>query len=81
MLIRDRTTGTNIHRDGGIGNLEAAQLEDTRTGHSREGLLECLEVTALEFDRMARSWSDSYDSRHHVVFEWLREVRQQSREM
>jgi len=64
MLLRDRVSGTNQHRDGGIGNVFVAQLEGMPPVYSAASILDMIEQSSRMFDALAEQWSDLYVERH-----------------
>lgn len=75
MMLRDRAEGTNIHREGGIGNNTVAQLERTCSAYTVMGILEIIEQSSIQFDQMATQWSDDYQERRYPLIEWLEHIR------
>jgi hypothetical protein len=60
MALRDRETGTNHHRDGSRGNHFVAELGETVQPYTIDGVLACIEESAIAFDRLAHTWDDAY---------------------
>jgi len=76
MLLRDRVSGTNQHRDGGIGNVFVTQLEGMPPTYSAVSILDMLEQSSRLFDALAKQWSDLYVERHAELRELLEQARQ-----
>jgi hypothetical protein len=75
MLLRDRATGTNVHREGGLGNEVVARLEATRQPHSAQGILDTIQESITAFDALAGEWTESYRERRQVLLPWLQRAR------
>ena len=75
MMLRDRFEGTNIHRDGGFGNRIVADLESTHADYTPNGILAMIEQSAVQFDRLAAEWSETYRQKSSPLIEWLRLIR------
>jgi hypothetical protein len=75
MTLRDRSEGTNIHRAGGLGNNVVANLENTCTSYTAAGILDIIEQSALQFDRLASQWSETYHEKRYPLIEWLGHIR------
>lgn len=58
MMLRDRDTGTNQHRTGGMANDVVATFADTERPPTPLGILDLIEATGRILDRLAASWSD-----------------------
>jgi hypothetical protein len=59
MMLRDRATGTNIHKHGGIGNQIVAQLEVTQKPFTPVGILDSIRESNEVFENLACEWSSS----------------------
>ena len=75
MMLRDRAEGTNIHREGGMGNNIVAQLERTCAAYTVIGILDIIEQSSIQFDQLAAQWSDEYQERRYPLIEWLEHIR------
>ncbi|HJR78928.1 MAG TPA: aminoglycoside 6-adenylyltransferase [Anaerolineales bacterium] len=75
MMLRDRAEGTNIHREGGMGNNIVAQLERTCADYTVIGILDIIEQSSIQFDQFAAQWSDEYQERRYPLIEWLEHIR------
>ena len=75
MMLRDRFEGTSIHREGGIGNQVVADLESTCSGYTSNGILDIIEQSAVQFDRLASEWSSAYQEKRYSLLEWLGHIR------
>jgi hypothetical protein len=60
MLLRDRTTGTNIHKHGGTGNQLVAQLKATQKSFTSIGILDSIKASNEIFEKLACEWSPAY---------------------
>ncbi len=63
MWIRDRETGTNIHRIGGIKNELIEELNIKVDDFSKKGFIMLIDKCSKEYDTLASRWSDNYISR------------------
>ena len=57
MLLRDRETGTSVHRDGGRGNAFVDALGGAPPGYPAAAILELVAACATLFDRLGAAWS------------------------
>ena len=76
IMLRDRVEGTNIHREGGIGNQFVQQLEQTRQPYTALGILAMVEQSAHLFDELAIRWSDPYQEKREPLFAWIQLARE-----
>jgi hypothetical protein len=63
MLLRDRETGTSVHRDGGRGNAFVDALGGAPAGYPAGAILDLVGECAARFDRLAGEWSADYAPR------------------
>jgi hypothetical protein len=75
MMLRDRLEGTNSHRAGGIGNKVVDNLESAQVEYTSKGILDIIEQSAIQFDRLASEWSDAYQEKRYPLIEWLGQIR------
>lgn len=80
MMLRDRATGTNIHKHGGIGNELVAQLEKTQKPFTSTGILDSIKASNEIFEKLACEWSDTYQENRHLLFHWIERARLEVRE-
>lgn len=71
MMLRDRAEGTNIHREGGIGNQFVRQLEENQQPYTALGILATVEQSTHAFDELATRWSDTYQKKHEPLQAWI----------
>ena len=75
MILRDRATGTNIHREGGEGNHLIDAWDPPLTSYSARDILNGIERSSIRFDQLASQWSEAYHERHSPLLEWLDHIR------
>ncbi len=75
MVLRDRESGTNHHHTGGIGNDLVARLHVTGAPYTPTGILRIVEQSAIEFDRLATEWSESYHAKRQPLLAWIQVAR------
>lgn len=75
MLLRDRTEGSNFHKDGDIGNQIVAQLQKTQKPFSIYGILEIVEQSNIVFDKLASEWSNEYQENRQPLLAWIEKAR------
>ncbi len=75
MMLRDRATGTNIHKDGGIGNQVARQLEITQRPFTPIGILDSITASSEVFERLAYEWSDTYADDRQPLLNWIEKAK------
>jgi predicted nucleotidyltransferase len=76
MMLRDRATGTNQHKTGGVANDIVATFADTDQPPTPSGILNLIEASGLIFDRLAQRWSKTYLPQMavlQVAIEWARD--------
>ena len=77
MMLRDRTTGTNIHKNGGIGNQFVASLEVTQHPFTSIGILESIKASNDVFEKLALQWSGSYQENRQLLLDWIERAKGQ----
>lgn len=80
MIIRDRAAGTNIHRQGGIGNQVVLQLEGTQQPFTSTGILDSIKASHEVFETLALEWSSSYHEDRQLLFSWIEKAKAELRE-
>lgn len=75
MLLRDRDTGSNHHRDGRDGNHYMPLLERCQHPYTVEGLLDTMAAAATVFDDLASRLDPGYRPRRQTLLEYLDIVR------
>ncbi len=76
MWLRDRESGTNIHRIGGIRNELVEKMNIRLNGTSKKDILELISQSGKEFDKLAKEWSSDYKE-HFPTFENLLHLAQE----
>lgn len=76
MLLRDRATGTNHHRDGSQGNHHVAALAAASQPFTRAGILESIAQTALAFDALGTQWTRDYQPCTGVLRDLVAKARE-----
>jgi hypothetical protein len=71
MMLRDRGTGTTIHKHGGAGNQLVAQLEITRNPFTPVGILDSIEKSNEIFEKLAVEWSSEYQENRQLLLTWI----------
>lgn len=74
MMLRDRATGTNIHKDGGIGNQFVPRLEVTQQPFTSMGILDSIKASNEVFETLAREWSGHQENRQ-VLLDWIERAK------
>jgi len=67
LLLRDRATGTAIHRESVAGRDFLARLADASQPYTAPGILTLLERVAITFDELADEWSPDYVAHRHPL--------------
>lgn len=75
MMLRDRATGTNIHKHGGAGNQLAAQLEIACEPVTSMGILAGIEKSNEIFEKLAGEWSSEYREHRQLLLKWIEKAR------
>lgn len=74
MILRDRETGTNIHKQGGSGNTLVESLELPPAEFSQAELLNWITRCMTLFDALAAQWSADYEPRREALLAWIARV-------
>lgn len=80
MVLRDRATGTNIHKHGGIGNQVIEQLEVTQKPFTSIGILESIKASDKMFEKLAHEWSRDYQENRQPLLDWIEQAKGELRE-
>lgn len=75
MILRDRVTGTNIHKHGGMGNELVSQLETTQKPFNPLGILDSIKESNLIFEKLASEWSNDYEENRQPLFDWIERAK------
>ena len=70
MMLRDRVTGTNIHKDGGSGNQLVLQLQRAQQPFTPLGILDSIQECGEIFEKLASEWSSQYQD-NHLIRQWI----------
>jgi predicted nucleotidyltransferase len=79
MMLRNRTTGTNFHRQGGLGNQLVGQLEATQKPFTSAGLLDSIKESNEIFEKLACQWSGSYQEARQPLLDWIEQAKAELR--
>ena len=75
MMLRDRETGTDHHRDGTQGNRFVSVLERTRQPYTALGILDSIEQSAIVFDKLAAQWNPNWQEARAPLLSWIERAR------
>ena len=75
MILRNRATGTNIHKHGGMGNELVSQLETTQKPFNPLGILDSIKESNLIFEKLASEWSNDYEENRQPLFDWIERAK------
>ena len=75
MILRDRATGTNIHKQGGVGNQLVTQLETTQQPFTALGILDSIAASNEVFEHLAHEWSHDYQENRQLLFNWIEKAK------
>jgi len=75
MLLRDRQTGTNHHRDGSAGEPFVDELTAAHHAYTAHGILRSIEQSSIIFDGLSSRWCESHRSRRQPLLRWIERVR------
>lgn len=79
MMLRDRATGTNIHKHGGIGNQLVAQLDVTQKPFTSGGILDSVRESNEVFEKLACEWSSDYQESRQPLLDWIEQAKAELR--
>ena len=71
MMLRDRETGTNVHKEGGRWNQLVEDLEITQHPFTSLGILDSIKGSNLVFEKLACEWSSDYREERDLLFDWI----------
>lgn len=80
MMLRDRETGSDHHRDGSQGNHSVGELENACRPFTAAGMLQSIMQSALTFDRLAGQWTECYKPRSGPLSQWIEQVMKSKEE-
>jgi predicted nucleotidyltransferase len=75
MMIRDRETGTDHHRDGSGAESFVREMAGTSHAYTARGILVSIEQSSIIFDGLAAQWSEDYEPKRHPLLRWIERVR------
>ena len=75
MMLRDRDTGSDHHRDGSQGNHYIDELQGACRPFTATGILDSLDQSAIAFDRLASQWEPDYEPRQQLLHERIKQAR------
>lgn len=75
MILRDRATGTTIHKHGGTGNQLVLQLEVAQKPFTSLGILDSIKESNVIFERLVREWSSDYQENRQPLFDWIERAK------
>jgi hypothetical protein len=75
MLLRDRVTGTSVHRQGGRGNDFVSRLQGLPAGCEGPAILDLVAECATLFDHLGSEWSAAYAPRGARLVGWIERAR------
>ena len=76
MWLRDKESGTYIHRTGGIRNETIEKMDIQLDNITGQGILTLIEQCGKEFDTLALEWSSEYTLRYPVFKKVLTKARE-----
>ena len=75
MIQRDRLTGRDFHKVGGIGDQFVQELQTTYQPFTPSGILTMVERCCLVFDHLASEWSPNYQLSYPHLSAWIQDAR------
>jgi hypothetical protein len=75
MMLRDRATGTSIHKHGGSGNELVARLHTARKPFTSLGILESIKESNELFEKLAGEWSNTYHENRQLLLDWIEKAK------
>ena len=75
MMLRDRATGTTIHKHGGSGNELVAQLDTARKPFTPLGILDSTKESNELFEKLAGEWSNTYQENRRLLLDWIEKAK------
>jgi hypothetical protein len=75
MMLRDRATGTTIHKHGGSGNELVAQLDAARQPFTSMGILDSIKASNELFEKLAGEWSGTYQENRPLLWDWIEKAK------
>lgn len=78
MMLRDRSEGTDYHRDGGSGKRLVAEFDSVVQRPTAASILATIEASSIVFDELATCWSDSYTNHGLPLLDRIRYARKEA---
>lgn len=78
MMLRDRESGTNIHKQGGPWNRYVTQWGRIQQPFTSMGILDSIKASNEIFEQLAREWSPGYQERRQLLFDWMEKSKVKS---
>jgi predicted nucleotidyltransferase len=75
MMLRDRTTGTNIHRQGGSWNQSITQWESMQQPFTSIGILDSIKASNEVFETLALEWSSEHEEFRQPLSDWIERAK------
>lgn len=75
MILRDRETGTNIHKTGGIGNDIAKDMNICLENITQFNIINLIDSCGKEFDQLCIRWNKDFLSKYPVLSQYIQKAR------
>lgn len=75
MILRDRETGSNIHKTGGVGNDIAKNLDIPLERITQLNVLNLIDNCGREFDQLCIKWSKGFLSKHKTLHPYIQKAK------
>lgn len=75
MILRDRETGINIHKTGGVGNDIAKNLDIPLERITQLNVLNLIDNCGREFDQLCIKWNQDFSPRHKTLLPQIQKAK------
>lgn len=75
MILRDRETGTNIHKTGGMGNDLAQDLNLSLGKITQGSIINLIDDCGKSFDQLCIKWNPKFLPKHPILNEFIQKAK------
>lgn len=77
MIIRDRKTGTNIHKSGGMGNDLVKAIDLPLKEINQINIINLIDNCGKKFDKLCIKWDKDFTSKHQILTPFIEKARKE----
>jgi predicted nucleotidyltransferase len=75
MMLRDRAMGTNIRKQGAMGNEIVTELGAAQKPFTAIGIVDSIKASSEVFEKLASKWSPGYEENRQVLLDWIEKAK------